>query len=92
MTIHKQRQERQAPRAARVGIIIGAVLGTIGALAGFYVGILRPAIDSGQWKQLPIGSLWLGGAVLITLLVIPCALVVRARARAAARAKSSDDW
>lgn len=59
--------------AARLGILIGAICSIIGTAAGFYVGILKPALDRGGALNLPVPLL----ALSLGLLAIALYCIVR---------------
>jgi len=61
---------KQKLSPAKLGIVIGIILGVLGTVAGFYFGVLRPALSSGQF-EIPARSLW-AGIVLIAVLVVAC--------------------
>ena len=54
--------------AARLGILIGAICSVIGTAAGFYFGILKPALDRGGDFNVPLPLLSLSGALLLLAL------------------------
>jgi len=55
---------------AKLGIIFGVVLSALGIVAGFYFGVLRPALSSGQ-VEMPVRSIW-AGIVLGVILIVAC--------------------
>jgi len=57
---------------AKLGVIIGAIFSVLGTVAGFYFGVVRPALSSGQAHDLPVHSIWVGG-ILLAFLIAVCA-------------------
>jgi hypothetical protein len=58
-------------RQARLGFLFGAVFSLIGTAAGFYVGLLKPALDRGEsLLDLPPGLLLLSAAFLLGAAVV----------------------
>jgi len=53
--------------SAKLGVILGVFFSFLGTAAGFYFGVLRPALSSGQ--GMPLQSLW-GGIVLVAILAL----------------------
>ena len=58
------------PRA-RLGVILGALCSFVGTAAGFYVGLLKPALDRGEsLLDLPPGLLLMSAAFLLGTAVV----------------------
>lgn len=57
-----------SPSSAKIGVVIGAILGLLGTMAGFFFGVIRPAVASGRWHELPTQSIWLGGMILLAII------------------------
>lgn len=82
-----------ARRMAQLGVVIGAILGVIGLMAGFYFGVIQPAIESGRWRALPLQSIWIGGVLLVLILAASIAYLIRwIRGARASPAAKTDDW
>jgi len=56
---------------AKIGVIIGAIFSMLGTAAGFYFGVVRPALSNGQTHTLPPYSL-LAGIILLAILITAC--------------------
>jgi len=68
---HNQTEKKISP--AKLGVVIGAILSLLGTVAGFYFGVVRPALLSGKLYELPVRSV-LMGAVLGALLILVCGI------------------
>jgi len=55
---------------AKISAIIGAIFGLLGIFAGFYFGVLAPALANGQLQALSARSRWAGGMMLVALVVV----------------------
>jgi len=80
-------------RLARLGVIVGVIMGVVGTSAGFYFGVVSPAIKSGSWQSLPPHVLWIGPALVLILVVSVCVFTWRhMRRRSQASTDTKFDW
>ncbi|NLC60682.1 MAG: hypothetical protein GX761_05290 [Gammaproteobacteria bacterium] len=56
-------------RFARLGLIAGIIMGVVGTGAGFYFGVVAPAIESGSWQGLSPHVLLAGAGLLLALIL-----------------------
>jgi len=56
--------------AAKLGVLVGSIFSLLGIISGFYFGIIRPALSSGQFHELPALSLWMGIILGVVFLLI----------------------
>ncbi|GEM_PF-1494910 len=82
-----------SPSPAKIGVVVGAILGLLGTMAGFFFGVIRPAMISGRWHELPTHSIWLGGAIMTAIIVACTVYLVRwFRGPQTHRNAGEDDW
>lgn len=90
MTMHNAQQRK---RMAQLGTAMGIIMGGLGVCAGFYVGVIRPAVQSDRWQTLPAHSLWIGGAILALLMLGAASYLVRwARKGGRVARKDPAEW
>ncbi|RMH92973.1 hypothetical protein EBB59_07035 [Lysobacter pythonis] len=46
-------------------------------MAGFSFGVIRPALASGRWHELPIHSIWLGGLIMTAIIAVCARFLLR---------------
>jgi len=81
-------------RQAKLGVVIGAIFSLLGTAAGFYFGVIRPALLSGKLHELPVRSV-LMGAVLGALLILVCGIFLWRWVRGPKRPPAesdADEW
>lgn len=79
--------------AAKIGVVIGAILGLLGTMAGFFFGVIRPALASGRWHELPTQSIWLGTVIMLVIIAICVFHLIRwYRGARAPAAQSEENW
>jgi len=68
--LNRHDPSRKRMHYAKLGTIIGAIFSLLGMMAGFYFGVIRPAMSSGRAHELPMHSIWMGIALFAALVLV----------------------
>lgn len=61
---------RSSRKASIFGIILGLILGLLGMVSGVYFGIIKPELDAGGSIHLPMLSIVVMVAILLSIVII----------------------
>lgn len=81
--------QENGKRKAIWGVVLGALMGLGGLAAGTYAQIIKPLLVDGAWRQLSLGTL-VGGVALLLGLGLGLASFLAARMRR--KSAAPDAW